>query len=797
MTSISIDQLLGQQVDRVLVDRDLLHEIRGAMGVPSIGQQREHLGRFDLGDNSFRCDLSIHLSGDTAVLEIEKAETEVAVERGGVQQIRGMLSGLRSGLGVENLMRSGVEMVRQVTGFDRVMAYQFLPSFDGEVVAEAACPGMTPYLGLRYPASDIPRQVRDLMLRMPYRMIADVRDPHTKLLGREERPLDLTLCHGRGVSPIHVEYLQNMGVTATVNLSLIVRGQLWGLFSLHHDRPRKLNMELRGVCELFAQLFSVQLQQEIEKEILSHRRRADSTRETLRRVDQPIEVVFERLWKDLANIVDADGIVIRRGDAVHPFGDTACDEFVRSLSDLSSDDVYAIDTFNSTILTQGDGQSQSAGVLLVQIGSGSDAKHESQIMFFRNEIVHDVRWGGEPEKRIDFGPNGPRLHPRASFDEYIQTVKGKCRPWTRANVSAAMELRGIIQEVLLRDTDAVRQDRDRQAKHQDLLIAELNHRVKNILALVRSIARQTKDSSASLENYAEAFEKRIAALATAHDLIGGSGLQWARLREMVQTELEPHRGRDHSVSVSGPAIGLRGDIAPIMALVLHELATNSVKHGALSHPAGALDVSWKHDAGGVSMVWRESNSPVRPAAKRRGFGMALVERAIPYECNGESELTFHGDGIEVQMWLPSESTLLLNDSPKSHVQKVDIESVGVRPLILDQVLVVEDNMVLAMELERLVTSMGCQKVQSVPDASRGEQAMAKSHLTLAILDINLRTGTSFELAKSLIRQDIPVILASGYDSSFQVPPELGHLPRMTKPINHGDLAKIIESLQNK
>ena len=100
-----------------------------------------------------------------------------------------------------------------------------------------------------------------------------------------------------------------------------------------------------------------------------------------------------------------------------------------------------------------------------------------------------------------------------------------------------------------------------------------------------------------------------------------------------------------------------------MALVLHEMTTNSAKHGALKRADGVLDVTWKSEAGGVAIRWRESNSPTVDPGTRRGFGMTLIERAVPYECNGESKVTFHPDGIEVNFWLPSEATLKLGSSP--------------------------------------------------------------------------------------------------------------------------------------
>ena len=796
LSVVPLANVLGSNIESVLGDREVMHAIRGTLGLPTISQQRELIGLFKLGEDRTACNIAVHVSGGTCVLELEPQDALAIRSSDSIQQIREMLTILMTGQSVNGLMDVGVNVVRRITGFDRVMAYQFLPSLDGEVVAEAVSPGLTPYLGLRYPASDIPAQVRSLMLQIPYRMIADVHDPHTPLISADQTPLDMSLCHSRGVSPIHLEYLRNMGVAASVNLPIIVRGELWGLFALHHCRPRKISPDQRTIGELFSQLFSIQLQQKLEKEILSQRKRVDSTRTALRENELPIEQAVEQLWQDLVGIVQADGIAIVRGEAIHCYGDTPEASVVRQLTELSEEDTFAIDSFSSLSIELGGSMRKSAGVLQLNTGASRGSMGGMRMLFFRNEVVHQVRWAGEPEKRIEFGPNGPRLHPRASFAEYVQTIKGKCQHWTKANISAAMELRIVIQEVILRDTDAMQLGREKQLKQQDLLIAELNHRVKNVLALVRSISRQTKDSSDSLEEHTEAFERRIEALSTAHDLIGDSGLQWASLEEIVRTQILPYLNSQQAIFIGGPGIGLRGDIAPVMTLVLHELTTNSAKHGALKRASGKLDVTWKHEAGGVAIRWRESRSASSDPGTRRGFGMSLVERAVPYECNGESKVTFHPDGIEVALWLPSEATLKLGSLPKPEPE-TDSIPVTTAPSILSRVLVVEDSMVLALELECLLTKMGCQDLTSVPDRIRGEQALETSTFSMAILDINLGSETSFELAKKLVERGVPLILVSGYDSGFQVPPELEHVPRLTKPVSRDKLLQSISRIEVK
>ena len=148
-------------------------------------------------------------------------------------------------------------------------------------------------------------------------------------------------------------------------------------------------------------------------------------------------------------------------------------------------------------------------------------------------------------------------------------------------------------------------------RQQDLLIAELNHRVKNILALIRSLSRQAKDSSASLESYALALEQRIAALAAAHDLAVSDSMRGVSLRGILETELGPYIREDEAQAIlSGPVVGLRADVAPMIALVIHEIVSNAAKYGALSTPEGIVQARWEQSDQGLSFHWRELGGPL-------------------------------------------------------------------------------------------------------------------------------------------------------------------------------------------
>lgn len=167
--------------------------------------------------------------------------------------------------------------MRALIGFDRVMVYRFSPEGSGEVVAEAVRSGIGSFMGLRYPASDIPAQAREFYRRNLLRLIAGVDDspvPIVPVTDETGAPLDLSLSTLRAVSPIHIEYLENMGVDASLSISIIVEGRLWGLFACHHYAPRRPSFKTRSVAELFAQMFSVRLESRERQEIVQYERRA-------------------------------------------------------------------------------------------------------------------------------------------------------------------------------------------------------------------------------------------------------------------------------------------------------------------------------------------------------------------------------------------------------------------------------------------------------------------------------------------------------------------------------------------
>lgn len=761
---------------------EAVHAIRGGLSLPSVSTQRDALGGFSI--HGVETEVAVHTVDGIGVLEFESERATASKRQSAVSVTRSMLSTLNHSDGMVAFLDSAVLALRQLTGHDRVMAYRFLDNGDGEVVSEARSPSLSPFLGLRYPASDIPLQVRQIMLRSPFRVIENTESQPAGLVSASQaKPLDMTLAHLRGVSPIHIEYLQNMGVQSTMNTSIIVNGKLWGLFAFHHSRTRQVSSENRCICELFGHFASLQLQQTEKEQHVKRLQRTQSTVSAMKSSSDSLAEVLDVIGEDLANTVNADGMALILPDSTRLFGETPNKDAVGTIANLSDKEVIAIDSLASTQVASEVSSAKSAGVLSLQLDP------HTTLQFYRNEVIHEIRWAGQVEKSVTYGPEGPRLTPRASFEEYKELQSGKCARWSQSDILAAREISHGIQSHLFSSAQTESRSHQRQKRYQDLLVAELNHRVRNMLALVRSIARQTSTNSSSMEAYVKSFERRITALSTAHDLVGGSGLQWAFLNELVRSELKPYESLDSRISISGDSIALRADVAPVISLLLHELFSNASRHGALSERGVSLSVEWKEKDGGVSIYWTEVLNEKLEKPASTGFGMALIERAIPHECNGSAEVQFVDSEYRVRFWLPPDA--FIRGASENKTPGKSPESPKASPsasLAFRSALVVEDNIVLAMEMEKLLRDLGVRNVDAVSSVSDAMDVLRNSTIDCAVLDINLGDEPSYAVAEWFVSRDIPIVLVSGYDSHFDLPESLKTIPKLVKPVARLDLA---------
>lgn len=781
--------ILGTQLSDLLGTK-VLHDLNNTLSLSSSLLQRERVCELKLKDIDY--EIWAHVSENRPVIEFEAIQSERLTKNQSIINVRSLLARIGQGQDINKSLQEAVTGLRHLSGFDRVLAYKFDSNGDGEVIAEARGANLSPFLGLRFPKWDIPNQAREIMKKLPLRMIVDVNAVPIPLLTEDgnEPPLNLTLAASRGVSPIHMEYLRNMGVKGSMTLSIVVRGKLWGLFAFHHSEPRNIGPGLRGAAELFAQFFSLQMEQRIEIELNATRSNALEYQSVL--IDAAenalnLSELVSEIADPLCTLVDADGIALITPESIFQSGITPPPETVRQIGEAlfnaKEDDIVATDSLEN----YGFDVSACAGAIALLL----DKNTQNIVIFFREEAALSVTWAGAPHKDIVDDNNGPRLKPRGSFQVYKESVKGKSRPWSQKSIYAAEQARMALTKA---DSALFRRLSHKTERQRSIYIAELNHRVRNILSLIRSLSRRTQETSYSLESYAKALERRISALGAAHDLAANHINNGIVINELFELEAKPFENEEEpQFFLHGEKYILRSDIAPIFALIVHELITNCVKHGALSVSDGRIDVTIKTENQGVLICWKETGGPETRKPSRQGFGLGLIDSAVPYELDGKSKIEFRPEGLYAEFWLPLKNVTHLSDALAAPPYK----STRRRPQknqFPKDFLLVEDSLMLAIDLSDMLKSIGAETVEKAASVAQAKDCLEKFIPDFAILDISLRDEESFEVAERLIELKVPFCFATGFGSEYPVPESLKNHLVLTKPVNINLLRSAIKDI---
>jgi light-regulated signal transduction histidine kinase (bacteriophytochrome)/CheY-like chemotaxis protein len=738
-----------------------------------------------LQDGGERFDVAIHFSGAYLVVEAEPSVIEPDVNSG--ELVRLMLGRVRKTTGMRDLAQEAARQVKILTGFDRVMVYRFSADGSGEVVAEVAAAGLEPFLGLHYPASDIPRQARILYQRNWLRIIADVNAGPVLLSSAATHSptlLDLSMSVLRSVSPIHIEYLHNMGVAASMSVSILREGKLWGLFACHHYSPRHVSFERRTAAELFGQMFSWILENRERESDVAYEARAHQVQERLMEVAAThahSSGAIADFVDDYRKMIACDGIAVWSDGRIMLAGETPTEPEVMDLIGFinrTSPGRICASAEIAKVYAAGESfRDRAAGFLAIPISRTP----RDCLIFFRREILRSVNWAGDPNKSYTAGPLGPRLTPRKSFEIWQEIVRGQSAPWTQADLRIAEGLRITLLEVILQLADLAARERRTAQERQELMIAELNHRVRNILSLVRGLVAQSKDTTTSTEEFASVLGGRIQALARAHDQI--TNLNWApaALKALVESEAGAYLGsRAGRIRMGGPDVALDPKAFATLALVVHEMMTNSAKYGALADSTGQVEVAWKLDQGSRLVIeWKESGGPpVQPPA-RRGFGTTIIERSIPFDLNGDAELSFDLLGVKARFVIPANYVQVVATASGALARAEPDKPAP--PRLSGTALIVEDNLIIAMSAEVILLELGARHVETAASVTEALKAIERSTPSFALLDLNLGSENSIPVGTKLMELNVPFVFATGYGERAPIPAELGSIPVVQKP----------------
>jgi two-component system, chemotaxis family, sensor kinase Cph1 len=608
--------------------------------------------------------VSAHNTAGGVLLEFESAPDEaIRSLESHFPRLKAYGDGLQTARDMDALCGLVARVVRELTDFDRVLVYRFDAEWNGHVIGEDRNEVLPSYLGLRWPASDIPRQARELYRLNRLRIIPDCDYTPVPVLPAGNPltggPLDLSFAALRSVSPVHLEYMRNMGTGASMSVSIMVEGQLWGLMSCHNAEPRRVALPEREACEFAAQMFAMQVSARQHAADADERGRltAIQTR-LLARMAQAADFVdgLAAAPEDLLAHARAEGVAIISGGRVRTFGATPepaeIERIVAWLDLRGREEVTAVDSLAAEVPEAAAWGGTAAGLLAISISQ----LHSSYVLWFRPEQVRTVTWGGEPKVKIDDG----RIHPRKSFEAWKELVRLRAAPWTPLEITAAAQLRGGIVSVVMRAAEELAE-----------VSEELRRINKELESFSYSISHDLRAPFRHIVGYSELLKERdqlddtarhyidsivdaaIAAGRLVDDLLnfshlGRTGLQMGRINmnklvgEVRASLRMENEGREIDWQVADLPEA-RGDVAMVRQAVLN-LVGNALKYTRPRTPA-VIEIGgdktpqetifWIRDNGvGFDMAYAEKMFGVFQRLHRAedfegtGIGLALVRRII-------------------------------------------------------------------------------------------------------------------------------------------------------------------------
>lgn len=397
--------------------------------------------------------LTFHIADDYLIIEAEQEE-KMGMEESYLAYARLVENFVDDNMNSESMRevcQATSQKLKEITGFNRVMVYRLPEDGPGEVIAETIDKGVHSFLGLKFPASDIPPQARRLYEKQMLRGIWDVLDHPVKiepeLRGGDKKPLDLSHSFLRAISPIHIEYLKNMGVRSSFSISLMNKGKLWGLILCHHtQQPMILDAHQRRSCRFLGNMLSYKLKNMLEdqkqrsfKKILrtTHKINADYLSSS------DLHLAMEKNSEKLLKVFESEAYALITGDKLS-FSKRLDADWVKALVSrikLIDDPVFSSNHLKKDLSILEWKEEYPAGLLALTLSR----QMGEYMIFFRFEEIQQINWGGKP----DFNIQKANLNPRSSFEKYTETIKGKSLPWHQDLLEAADNFRSELVENLL------------------------------------------------------------------------------------------------------------------------------------------------------------------------------------------------------------------------------------------------------------------------------------------------------------------------------------------------------------
>lgn len=458
-------ELLNQTLDKLL-DNEQIHLLSDCLGQENLQFSNFLEFSIQVGNKLVDFDVIIYRCQGIIILELEPNLLEKSHKFFNFYPlIKLTISQLKNATNVTHLSQILAQEVRRITGFDRVMVYRFDENWNGRVIAEAKLENLTAYLDLHYPATDIPQQARKLYTQNWLRLIPDVNYQSAAIIPTNnpltEQPLDLSNAVLRSVSPIHIEYMKNMGVTASMSISIIKNQTLWGLIACHHQLPKYIPYEIRNACEFLGHITSIELGAKEDSEDTEYKLQLKSIHSKLvEYMSRETNFIagLTNYQPNLLELVNATGAAVYFDGEYITIGNTPeqldIQNLIRWINHNLHEEIFATNELAKIYPAAEKFRDVASGLLVISIAKSQ----KNYVLWFRPEVLQTVAWGGNPHKAVELNENGDmRLSPRKSFDLWKETVRLKSLPWKSCEINAALDLRNAIIGVVLRKVDELAQ----------------------------------------------------------------------------------------------------------------------------------------------------------------------------------------------------------------------------------------------------------------------------------------------------------------------------------------------------